>query len=158
MKNNTITDLQGAALRLYRGGKDESTFGPFLEMEHNVFDHVGHGSKNKYERAVSLYGVQVIDIKNNIFKDAKAVEMHLVVGEPSVNIANNDFYKSDKLIVTGDQQYNLSNSLDANPNFIEGTYELSDKSGLKGKATDGNDLGVHLKKWLSQKLLMAFIQ
>ncbi|MBU0940724.1 MAG: DUF4957 domain-containing protein [Bacteroidetes bacterium] len=146
MKNNTITDLQGAALRLYRGGKDESTFGPFLEMEHNVFDHVGHGSKNKYERAVSLYGVQVIDIKNNIFKDAKAVEMHLVVGEPSVNIANNDFYKSDKLIVTGDQQYNLSNSLDANPNFIEGTYELSDKSGLKGKATDGTDLGVHLKK------------
>ncbi|MBC5841373.1 DUF4957 domain-containing protein [Flavobacterium sp. F-380] len=146
MKNNTITDLQGAALRLYRGGKDESTFGPFLEMEHNVFDQVGHGSKNKYERAVSLYGVQVIDIKNNIFKDAKAVEMHLVVGEPSVNIANNDFYKSDKLIVTGDQQYNLSNSLDANPNFIEGTYELSDKSGLKGKATDGTDLGIHQKK------------
>jgi poly(beta-D-mannuronate) lyase len=146
MKNNSITDLQGAALRLYRGGKDESTFGPFLEMENNVFDHVGYGSKNKYQKAVSLYGVQVIDIKNNIFKDAKAIEMHLVVGEPVVNIANNDFYKTDKLVVTGDQKYNVENSMDSNPDFKEGTHELSDKSGLKGKATDGADLGVISKK------------
>ena len=49
MKNNTLTDVQGAALRLYRGGKDESTFGPFLEVDHNVFDNVGHGAKNKYK-------------------------------------------------------------------------------------------------------------
>ena len=68
MRNNTISDLQGAALRLYRGGKDESTFGPFLEFDHNVLDHVGHGKKNKYKRAVSLYGVQVNDIENNIIQ------------------------------------------------------------------------------------------
>ncbi len=60
MKNNSLKDVQGAALRLYRGGKDESTFGPFLEMEHNVLDNVGYGSKNKYEAALSLYGVQVV--------------------------------------------------------------------------------------------------
>ncbi|MCG9791253.1 chondroitinase-B domain-containing protein [Flavobacterium algicola] len=145
MKNNSITDLQGAALRLYRGGQDESTFGPFLEMDHNVFDHVGYGSKNKYKAAVSLYGVQVIDIKNNIFNNAKAVEMHLVVGEPAVNIINNDFYKTDKLVVTGDQKYNIENSLEINPNFKEGTHQLMDTSGLKGKATDGTDIGTVAK-------------
>lgn len=142
MKNNTITDVQGAALRLYRGGKDESTFGPFLELDHNVFDNVGFGKKNKYERAISLYGVQVNDIENNIFNNSKAMEMHLVVGEPVVNILNNNFYKSDKIIITGDQKYNLENTWEINPEFIEGSYQLSDKSALKGKGIDSSDLGI----------------
>ena len=142
MKNNTISDVQGAALRLYRGGKDESTFGPFLEFDHNVLDHVGHGKKNKYNRAMSLYGVQVNDIENNIFNDSKAIEMHLVVGEPIVNILNNNFYKSDDLIVTGDQKYILENVWKLNPGFIEGTYNLSEDSALVGKATDNSNLGL----------------
>jgi len=142
MKNNTITDVQGAALRLYRGGKDESTFGPFLEMDHNVFDNVGHGKKNKYKVAISLYGVQVNDIVNNIFNNTKALQMHLVVGEPIVNIFNNNFYKSDKLNVTGDEKYNVENSWTFNPEFEEGTYHLSEGSALIGKGTDGLNLGI----------------
>ncbi|MGB5553653.1 MAG: polysaccharide lyase 6 family protein [Flavobacteriaceae bacterium] len=142
MKNNTFTDLQGAALRLYRGGKDESTFGPFLEMEHNVFDHVGYGSKNKYDATVSLYGVQEIDIKNNIFKDSKAINMHLVVGEPIVKVHNNSLYNTEKMTVTGDQKYSVENEWDLAPDFKEGTYLLTDDSPLKGKATDGTDLGL----------------
>lgn len=146
MKNNTVTDLQGAALRLYRGGKDESTFGPFLEIDHNVFDHVGYGKKNKYKTAISLCGVQVNDIENNIFNKTKALEMHLVVGEPIVNISNNNFYESEQLIVTGDEKYNVENLWTINPEFIEGTYQLSEGSGLKGKAVDGSDLGIVAKK------------
>ena len=142
MKNNTITDLQGAALRLYRGGKDESTFGPFLEIDHNVFNNVGFGSKNKYDAAISLYGVQEIDIKNNIFKDSKAISMHLVVGEPIVTIRNNDFSNSEKLKVTGDQKYTVENEFNLDPKFSGDSYELSSESPLKGKATDGSDLGL----------------
>ena len=146
MKNNTITDLQGAALRLYRGGTDESTFGPFLEVDHNVFNNVGHGKKNKYKAAMSLYGVQVNDITNNIFNNSKAMSMYLVVGEPIVNILNNDLYNSDKIDITGDQKYTIENSWNVNPNFIEGSYQLSNESDLKGKATDGLDLGIISKK------------
>ena len=142
MKNNSITDLQGAALRLYRGGKDESTFGPFLEVEHNVFDHVGYGSKNKYKATLSLYGVQEIDIKNNIFNESKAINMHLVVGEPIVKVQNNALNNSDELIVTGDQKYDVENEWTLAPKFQEGTYKLSADSPLKGKATDGTDLGL----------------
>ncbi len=142
MKNNTVTDLQGAALRLYRGGKDESTFGPFLELAHNVFDHVGYGSKNKYQTAISLYGVQVNDIENNIFHNSKGLNMHLVVGEPIVNILNNNFYNSDTLEVTGDQKYNLKNLWTFKPGFKEGSYNLSDNSLLKSRGTDNLDLGV----------------
>ncbi|MEN3324801.1 chondroitinase-B domain-containing protein [Mariniflexile soesokkakense] len=142
MKNNSLKDVQGAALRLYRGGKDESTFGPFLEMDHNVFDNVGFGSKNKYEAAMSLYGVQVIDIENNIFNKTKGLKMHLVVGEPVVNILNNNFYESDKLNVTGDEKYNVQNLWNLNPGFNGETYKLLENSPLKGKGTDALDLGV----------------
>ena len=69
----------------------------FLDMDHNVFDNVGFGSRNKYGAAISLYGVQVIAIENNIFNKTKPVNMHLVVGEPVVNILNNDFYESGNL-------------------------------------------------------------
>jgi len=143
MKNNAISELQGAALRLYRGGKDESTFGPFLEIEHNVFDQVGFGSKNKYDAAISLYGVQEIDIKNNIFKDSKAINMHLVVGEPIVKVRNNALNNSEKLKVTGDQKYSVENQWNLAPKFSDdASYKLSADSPLKGKATDGSDLGI----------------
>ncbi len=146
MKNNILTNVQGAALRLYRGGKDESTFGPFLEIAHNVFDNVGHGSKNKYQTAISLYGVQVNDIKNNIFNNSKGITMHLVVGEPIVNVLNNNFYKSDILKVTGAEKYNFQNSFTFNPDFNQNSYSLSESSPLNGKATDGGNLGVISKK------------
>jgi poly(beta-D-mannuronate) lyase len=146
MKNNTISDLQGAALRLYRGGADESTFGPFLEMDHNVFDNVGHGKKNKYKLAISLYGVQVNDITNNIFNNSKAMNMYLVVGEPIVNIFNNNMYNTDAIEILGDQKYTIENLWNKNPEFVEGSFELSENSALKNKATDGLDLGIISKK------------
>ncbi len=145
MKNNSFSNIGGAALRLHRGGKDESTFGPFLEMEHNVLDNVGFNKRNKYNAAVSLYGVQVVGVQNNIFNNTKGMNMHLVVGEPIVNITNNNFYKSKEVKVTGDQKYNLSNNFTENPNFIE-TFELPESSFLKGKATDGKDVGLTFDK------------
>lgn len=143
LKNNVFKDIGGAALRLYRGGTDESTFGPFLEIEHSVFDNVGHDKRNKYDAAVSLYGVQEIDIKNNIFKDSKAINMHLVVGEPIVKVANNALSNSENLKVTGDQKYTVENQWQLAPEFVNtDTYELKTSSPLKGKATDGSDLGL----------------
>ena len=141
MKNNTVTDLQGAALRLYRGGKDESTFGPFLEVDHNVFNNVGFGKKNKYKSAMSLYGVQVNDIENNNFNNTAGLNMHLVVGEPIVNVMNNNYYKSGKIEVTGDQKYNIENLYNIEPIFKEGTFELLDNSSLIGKGTDQKNIG-----------------
>ncbi|MEM5567078.1 chondroitinase-B domain-containing protein [Psychroserpens sp. AS72] len=142
MKNNTVTDLQGAALRLYRGGKDESTFGPFLEVDHNVFNNVGFGKKNKYGVAISLYGVQVNDIQNNNFNNTKGLNMHLVVGEPIVNVVNNNYYKSGEIEVTGDEKYNVKNLYNVEPTFKEGTFELSDDSSLRGKGTDNKNIGI----------------
>ncbi|MBU2938245.1 polysaccharide lyase 6 family protein [Lacinutrix sp. C3R15] len=142
MKNNTVTDVQGAALRLYRGGKDESTFGPFLEIDHNVFNNVGFGKKNKYQAAMSLYGVQVNDIQNNNFNNTNGLKMHLVVGEPIVNVVNNNYYKSGKIEVTGDEKYNIENLFNIEPTFKEGSFELTNDSALKEKGTDKKEIGI----------------
>ncbi|MGI9533014.1 polysaccharide lyase 6 family protein [Lutimonas sp.] len=145
MKNNTVSNLQGAALRLYRGGRDESTFGPFLEVDHNVFDQVGFGKKNKYKSAMSLYGVQVNEIQNNNFSNTMGLEMHLVVGEPIVNVFNNNYYKSGEIKVTGDEKYTVENLYDIESTYKDGGFELSDDSKLKNKATDGTDIGIITK-------------
>ena len=142
LKNNTFADVKGAALRLHRGGKDESTFGPFLEIDHCVFDNVGQGQRNKYNAAISLYGVQETNIKNNIFKDSKVLNMHLVVGEPLVSVKNNNFYKSNGIEVTGDQKYTLENNWKLNPSFKEGEYTLKEDSPLIKKGTNATSLGV----------------
>ncbi|MCR1023957.1 DUF4957 domain-containing protein [Cellulophaga baltica] len=145
MKNNTVTDMQGAALRLYRGGKDESTFGPFLEVDHNVFNNVGFGKKNKYNAAMSLYGVQVNDIQNNNFNNTKGLKMHLVVGEPIVNVVNNNYYKSGDIEVTGDEKYTIANLYNIESEFKEGTFQLSENSSLIGKGTDQKEIGIIAK-------------
>ncbi|WP_165749659.1 chondroitinase-B domain-containing protein [Cellulophaga sp. Z1A5H] len=145
MKNNTVTDMQGAALRLYRGGKDESTFGPFLEVDHNVFNNVGFGKKNKYKAAMSLYGVQVNDIQNNNFNNTNGLKMHLVVGEPIVNVVNNNYYKSGEIEVTGDEKYNVSNLYNIESKFKEGTFQLPENSSLRGKGTDKKEIGIIAK-------------
>ena len=142
VKNNTFADVQGSALMLYRGGTDESTFGPFLELEHNVFDNVGNGKRNKYTTAISLYGVQEIAINNNIFSNSKSIAMHLVVGEPIVNVLNNNLFNSDAIKVTGDQKYTIENVWNFNPIFETNSYKLSNTSPLKNKATSGLDLGL----------------
>ena len=148
LKNNVYKDIQGTALRLYRGGTDESTFGPFLELDHCVFDNVGYGKRNKHNAAVSLYGVQVIDIKNSIFNNSKALQAHLVVGEPVVNISTTNFYNTEPLKLTGDQAYTTHNLWAVKPEFSDPeSYRLQPDSPLKGKADDGLDVGIISKEY-----------
>ncbi len=70
---------------------------------------------------------------------------HLVVGEPSVNIVNNNYYKSGKIEATGDEKYNVENLYNIEPVFIAGTFEISDDSSLKNKGTDKKDIGIIAK-------------
>ncbi|MEL4308650.1 chondroitinase-B domain-containing protein [Joostella sp. CR20] len=141
LKNNVFNNIEGVALNLYRGGSDESTFGPFLDLEHCVFNNVGNGKRNTTDAAVTLYGVQDIDIKNNIFKDSKPLKAHLVVGEPIVNISHSTFYNTPKPIITGDQAYEISSIWSENPQ-LTADFKVDENSTLKNKATDGKNIGI----------------
>ena len=142
LNNNSYQNIGGAALSLYRGGRDESTIGPVLQVDHCTFDNVGNGKRNKYQGAISLYGVQVNRITNSVFNNSKGISAHLVVGEPIVDITHNNFYASEKIKISGDQKYNLGKTWSLNPQFTEASLVLSSNSALKGKASDGNDLGI----------------
>ena len=143
LKNNLFTDVGGTVLHLYRGGKDESTFGPFLTIDHCVFNEVGKNKRNKYKSSLSLYGVQEINVTNNIFQDCEPIRIHLVVGEPIVNIDSNNLFRTSDLVISGDQKYRLENLWSMNPEIKEGgLFELSRTSPLVNKGTDGKNLGL----------------
>jgi poly(beta-D-mannuronate) lyase len=145
--NNIFSNISGTILQLYRGGSDESTTGPFLNMNHCVLDNVGNGSKNKSKVSLLVHGAQGIRIENSIFNNSKNPRLELIVGEPVVNILNNNFFKTEKTVITGDQKFNEKDNTFTDPGFSDSkTYQLNANSTLKGKANDGLDVGLTQKK------------
>lgn len=108
MDNCTFENIGGVAINLYRGGRDESTFGPILKLRNTEFFNVGHDKRNKYNAALSIHGVQFAEMENLNFKDSKKVKMHLVVGEPVIKLNNIDFDACDKMTSNSDA-YQRSN-------------------------------------------------
>ncbi len=129
LHNNLFEDIQGAVVSLHRGGKDESTFGPFLDLNHCTFKNIGFGSRNKYKAALQLYGVQDIQIKNSVFENTQPITMHLVVGEPIVNLDHLWVENPNQIKVTGDQTYHIGTLFDSKTNA------------LQSKGNDGLPLG-----------------
>lgn len=91
LKGNKFNDVAGAVVKLYRGGSDESTFGPHLLMSNNTLTNVGLGKRNKEQASVYAHGVQVSNITNNEFKKSAVIKVKHTVGEPKTAITNNKF-------------------------------------------------------------------
>jgi len=89
--NSTFNNIGKAMLTIYRGGTDESTFGPHVEISDTSLVLVGGNKRNKTGASVHLHGIQVVDIKNNEFKDSRPTRVVQTVGEPVTRIRNNDF-------------------------------------------------------------------
>ena len=89
--NSTFSKIGKAMLTIYRGGTDESTFGPHVEISDTSLVSVGSNKRNKTGASVHLHGIQVVDIKNNEFKESKPIRVVQTVGEPVTSISNNNF-------------------------------------------------------------------
>ena len=79
---------------LYRGGTDESTFGPHIELSGSTLTNVGMNKRNKSGASVSMLGVQVADIVNNEFADSAPVLVTQTVGGPVTKIISNRFERT----------------------------------------------------------------
>ena len=89
--DSTFVDIGEALAVLYRGGTDESTFGPHFELRDTVLKNVGHNKRNKSASTVSLHGVQLTGIFKNEFIGSKPIRAMLTVGDPVTTISYNQF-------------------------------------------------------------------
>jgi poly(beta-D-mannuronate) lyase len=94
MDNNIFENIAGAIVDLYRGGRDESTFGPHLSFINNTVTNAGHDKRNKTKSVIKLHGVQVTAINNNQFTNTAPIMLEHTVGEPVSVITGNHFIQT----------------------------------------------------------------
>ncbi len=91
MTDNQFTDIGGNLMHVYRGGTDESTFGPHVKFQNNTVTNVGLGKRNKAKAVMLLHGVQVTNIQSNRFTNTRPIIIEHTVGEPNTRIEGNVF-------------------------------------------------------------------
>lgn len=91
ISNSEFRDVQGAVADIYRGGTDESTFGPHFTLRDSSLVNVGKGRRNRANASVRLHGAQDIDVAGNAFRNSAPLDITHTVGEPRVAVANNDY-------------------------------------------------------------------
>ena len=89
ISKSSFENVQGALVDFYRGGTDESTFGPHFELTGSTLTNIGSGKRNKSKASIHLHGVQVTDIAGNSFSDSKPFLINHTVGEPKTNVVGN---------------------------------------------------------------------
>ncbi|MDE0488199.1 MAG: polysaccharide lyase 6 family protein [Gammaproteobacteria bacterium] len=97
--DSRFSNIGGAVFDIYRGGTDESTFGPRLELRSSVLESVGHNARNKTAASIRLLGVQVADIHDNEFIDSRPIRVTHTVGDPITRIGGNRFTGTPEPIV-----------------------------------------------------------
>jgi len=110
IRNSTFTDIQGSVANIYRGGTDESTFGPIVVVEGNEFVNAGLGTRNKSGASLKFHGVQKLHISDSSWNNSAPLELYLTNGEPITMIkdvvmedtspirANNNEYEIDNAV------------------------------------------------------------
>lgn len=132
----------GAALDLYRGGNDESTFGPFLKIDHSTFFNINNKELGSVLR---LIGVQNAEVKNCVFaesgKSGRAIKMEdpksAVIFVDYCNVYNSGRIESYYKNRVGKNMYNVNPGYGDNSN-----YKIGVSSVLFSKGSDGKRLGV----------------
>ena len=89
-------DVAGQVLDIYRGGADESTFGPRLVLTGSTFERSGRGSDDA--AVIKLYGVQRTEARDNRFVDSGAPAFFRRVGDPVLLWSGNRFEGTPELI------------------------------------------------------------
>ena len=97
---SSFRNIEGAVADIYRGGTDESTFGPHFELRSSSLESVGFGSRNKSATSVRLHGVQAADIADNEFVDSQPVRVTHIVGEPVTTMSSNRFAGTAEPVLT----------------------------------------------------------
>ncbi|WP_333611410.1 polysaccharide lyase 6 family protein [Brevundimonas bullata] len=99
--NAELVQIEGGAFRriggslvdFYRGGTDESTFGPRLMIKGASLDRVGSAD----QPSILMRGVQHAELVDNILTDSGAVAFSHRVGEPVLAVAGNRLIRTPEM-------------------------------------------------------------
>ncbi|MEL7536604.1 MAG: chondroitinase-B domain-containing protein [Pseudomonadota bacterium] len=108
IKDSTFSDIQGAVANIYRGGTDESTFGPIVTVTGNTFRNVGLGRRNKSDASLTFHGVQRLNIADSIWENSAPLELFLTNGEP-ITLIENVVMKGTAPIRTNSEAFSMRN-------------------------------------------------
>lgn len=89
VSGSNFQDIGGEIFNVYRGGRDESTFGPHFSLTGSNFLNVGLSKNNISGASMLLHGVQHADISRNNFLDAAPIKIVHTVGRPQTRISGN---------------------------------------------------------------------
>ena len=89
--DSSFEDIGEAVANPYRGGTDESTFGPHFELRGSTLANVGHSKRNPTGVSVRLLGVQRADVIDNVFNGSRPLRVEVTVGDPVTVIRANTF-------------------------------------------------------------------
>lgn len=85
IKNSTFSNIRGSVASVYRGGRDESTFGPHAFISGSSFSEIG-GADAPLAR---LHGTQNIKLVENTVDGANPVRFVITTGIPKVKTGGN---------------------------------------------------------------------
>ena len=103
IQGSRFTDIQGAVASIYRGGTDESTFGPIVVIKGNEFTNTGLGAQNKSGASLKFHGVQNLRISDSNWSNSAPLELFLTNGEPITLIENLVMTNTGKIRANNDE-------------------------------------------------------
>ncbi len=108
IRNSRFSDIQGAVANIYRGGTDESTFGPIVTIEGNEFSNIGNGRRNKTGASLRFHGVQKLNISDSTWDGSAPLELYLTNGEP-ITVIEDVVMKDTSAIRANRDEYTIRN-------------------------------------------------
>lgn len=97
ISGSRFTDVGGAIASLYRGGTDESTFGPQLRFTNNQITRSGTAGRG----LLALVGVQQLAITGNRIERSGAIRVTPTTGIPAMTLADNVLIGTPEPVVAG---------------------------------------------------------
>lgn len=120
--DSSFANIGGPIADIYRGGRDESTFGPFVNISGNALAEVGKASTNGSGASVNLHGVQTAVIANNAFAQSAPLRVVHTVGTPKTSVTENAFAETGA------------------PEFVELIYDGEPRVIAMGNTLDGEEI------------------
>jgi poly(beta-D-mannuronate) lyase len=97
--DSQFAEIGGPIADVYRGGRDESTFGPFVRIEGNQLAEVGLAATNADKASVNLHGVQTASLSRNQVAESAPFRVVHTVGTPKTKISDNAFAETPALVL-----------------------------------------------------------